>query len=88
VLITGCSSGIGQATALAMTARAHREGARSVLTADEVARVILKAVTARRARARYKVGTQARVAPVARRLLGDRGWDAVMRRVVPLPGAR
>jgi hypothetical protein len=71
-----------------MTARAHREGARSVLTADEVAQVILKAVTARRARARYKVGAQARVAPVARRLLGDRGWDAVMRRVVPFPAPR
>jgi NAD(P)-dependent dehydrogenase (short-subunit alcohol dehydrogenase family) len=77
-----------KANVAAMTARAHREGARRVLTADEVAQVILKAVTARRARARYKVGAQARVAPVARRLLGDRGWDAMMRRVVPLPGAR
>jgi NAD(P)-dependent dehydrogenase (short-subunit alcohol dehydrogenase family) len=72
----------------AMTERAHREGARSVLTADQVAQVILKAVTARRARARYKVGAQARVAPVARRLLGDRGWDAVMRRLVPFPASR
>ena len=77
-----------KANVAAMTARAHREGARTVLTADEVAQVILKAVTARRARARYKVGAQARAAPVARRLLGDRGWDAMMRRVVPLPGAR
>jgi hypothetical protein len=28
------------------------------------------------------------VAPVARRLLGDRGWDAIMRRVVPFPAPR
>jgi NAD(P)-dependent dehydrogenase (short-subunit alcohol dehydrogenase family) len=77
-----------KASVAAMTARAHREGARSVLTADQVAQVILKAVTARRPRARYKVGAQARVAPVARRLLGDRGWDAVMRRVVPFPAPR
>ena len=77
-----------KANVAAMTARAHRPGARSVLTADEVAQVVLKAVTARRARARYKVGAQARVAPVARRLLGDRWWDAVMRRVVPFPAPR
>jgi hypothetical protein len=68
-----------------MAARAHREGARDVLTADEVAKVILKAVTARRPKARYKVGPQARLAPVARRIMGDRGWDAFMRRMVPFP---
>jgi hypothetical protein len=68
-----------------MTARAHREGARDVLTAQDVTNVILKAVTARRPKARYKVGSQARLAPVARQLLGDRGWDAFMRRMVPFP---
>lgn len=68
-----------------MVERAHREGARSVATADDVAKVIVKAITARRPKTRYKVGAQARVAPVARRLLGDRGWDAVMRRLVPFP---
>jgi NAD(P)-dependent dehydrogenase (short-subunit alcohol dehydrogenase family) len=66
-----------------MTARAHREGARGVLTAEDVAAVIVKAITARRPKARYKVGSQASVAPAARRLLGDRGWDAAMRRLVP-----
>jgi NAD(P)-dependent dehydrogenase (short-subunit alcohol dehydrogenase family) len=71
-----------------MAARAHREGARDVLTADDVAKVILKAVTARRPKARYKVGSQARLAPVARRILGDRGWDAFMRRIVPFPVPR
>ena len=68
-----------------MAAHAHREGARDILAADDVAKVILQAVTARRPKARYRVGPQARVAPVARHLLGDRGWDAFMRRVVPFP---
>jgi NAD(P)-dependent dehydrogenase (short-subunit alcohol dehydrogenase family) len=71
-----------------MAARAHREGAPGVLGADDVAAVILKAVTAPRAKARYKAGSQARLAPVARRLLGDRGWDAFMRRLVPFPDPR
>ncbi|MGH3291244.1 MAG: hypothetical protein ACRDP7_05520 [Trebonia sp.] len=51
-----------------MAARAHREWARGVLGAA----VILKAVTAPRAKARYKAGSQARLAPVARRVLGER----------------
>jgi NAD(P)-dependent dehydrogenase (short-subunit alcohol dehydrogenase family) len=68
-----------------MAARAHRDGAAGVLEAGDVAAVILKAVTASRPRARYKAGSQARLAPVARRLLGDRGWDAFMRRMVPFP---
>ena len=70
-----------------MIVRADRDGARGVLTADDVAKVILTAVTARRPKARYKVGPQARLAPVARHLLGDRGWDAFMRRMVPFPPA-
>jgi len=71
-----------------MAARAHRDGARGVLGADDVAAVVLKAVTAPRAKARYKAGSQARLAPVARRVLGDRGWDAFMRRLVPFPAPR
>jgi len=66
-----------------MAARAHRDGAPGVLEAADVAAVILRAVTARRPRARYKAGSQARLAPVARHVLGDRGWDAFMRRLVP-----
>ena len=68
-----------------MAARAHRDGAPGVLEAADVAAVILKAVTAARPKARYKAGSQARLAPVARRVLGDRGWDAFMRRLVPFP---
>jgi NAD(P)-dependent dehydrogenase (short-subunit alcohol dehydrogenase family) len=68
-----------------MTARAHRDGARGVLEPDDVARAIVTAVTARRPKTRYKVGPQARLAPLARRILGDRGWDAFMRHMVPFP---
>jgi NAD(P)-dependent dehydrogenase (short-subunit alcohol dehydrogenase family) len=68
-----------------MAERSHRDGAPGVLAAGDVAAVILKAVTASRPKARYKAGSQARLAPVARRLLGDRGWDAFMRRLVPFP---
>ena len=71
-----------------MTARAHHDGARAVLDPDDVARVIVRAVTARHPKARYKVGSQARLAPVARHVLGDRGWDAFMRRMVPFPAPR
>lgn len=71
-----------------MAAHAHRDGAPGVLEADDVAAVILKAVTASRPKARYKAGSQALLAPVARRVLGDRGWDAFMRRVVPFPSPR
>jgi len=66
-----------------MAVRAHRDGAPGVLEAGDVAAVILKAVTARRPKARYKAGAQARLAPVARHVLGDCGWDAFMRRLVP-----
>jgi NAD(P)-dependent dehydrogenase (short-subunit alcohol dehydrogenase family) len=71
-----------------MTARAHHDGARAVLDPDDVAKVIVRAVTARNPRARYRVGPQARLAPVARLMLGDRGWDAFMRRMVPFPAPR
>jgi NAD(P)-dependent dehydrogenase (short-subunit alcohol dehydrogenase family) len=71
-----------------MAARAHRDGAPGVLEADDVAAVILKAVTAVRPKARYKAGSQARLAPVARHILGDRGWDAFMRYLVPFPAPR
>jgi hypothetical protein len=52
-----------QANVDTMTARAHRDGARGVPDPDDVARVIVTAVTARRPRARYKVGSQDRLAP-------------------------
>jgi NAD(P)-dependent dehydrogenase (short-subunit alcohol dehydrogenase family) len=71
-----------------MAEHAHRDGAPGVLEARDVAAVILRAVTAANPKARYKAGSQARLAPVARRILGDRGWDAFMRRLVPFPAPR
>ncbi|WP_432830719.1 SDR family NAD(P)-dependent oxidoreductase [Dactylosporangium sp. CA-092794] len=65
-------------------ARSYREGARGLLTPEEVADVALKAVTSRRPKPRYKIGLQARVAPPARRLIGDRAWDLVMGRLFPV----
>jgi NAD(P)-dependent dehydrogenase (short-subunit alcohol dehydrogenase family) len=49
---------------------------------DRVAETIVKAVLSSRPHARYKVGSQARIAPFARRALGDRLWDQVMARLV------
>ena len=75
-----------KANAAKLIAGAHRSsGLFSALEPADVAAVILKAVTASRPKARYKVGTQARLAPAARRLLGDRGWDTLARRMVPFP---
>jgi NAD(P)-dependent dehydrogenase (short-subunit alcohol dehydrogenase family) len=86
--VAGRPYAVYKANVAKMAAHAHRSGAPGVLGADDVAAVILRAVTAPRPKARYKAGSQARLAPVARRLLGDRGWDAFMRRLVPFPVPR
>jgi NAD(P)-dependent dehydrogenase (short-subunit alcohol dehydrogenase family) len=54
---------------------------------EAVAKVIEKAIIARRPRPRYLVTPSARVLITQRKLLRDRGWDAVMRRQFPQPGA-
>jgi NAD(P)-dependent dehydrogenase (short-subunit alcohol dehydrogenase family) len=53
---------------------------------EAVAKVIEKALTARRPRPRYLVTPSARVLITQRKLLRDRGWDAVMRTQFPQPG--
>jgi hypothetical protein len=53
-----------------------------------VAKVIEKAITAKRPRPRYLVTPSARVLIAQRTLLRDRGWDAVMRTQFPQPGAK
>jgi NAD(P)-dependent dehydrogenase (short-subunit alcohol dehydrogenase family) len=53
---------------------------------DAVAKVIEKALRARRPRARYTVTPSAKVLLAQRALLPDRGWDAVMRSQFPSPG--
>jgi short-subunit dehydrogenase len=64
-----------------MADRAHREGARGVLSPEDVAAVVVKAVTAHRPRTRYRIGPQARLMPRVRRALPDRWWDAFLRRI-------
>lgn len=54
-----------------------------VLTADDVARVIMRAATAPRPRTRYNVGFVAKLGPVGRALVSDRLVDAVMARSMP-----
>jgi NAD(P)-dependent dehydrogenase (short-subunit alcohol dehydrogenase family) len=52
---------------------------------ETVARVIERAITARRPKTRYKVTPSARLALAQRRLLTDRAWDAFMRTQFPTP---
>jgi NAD(P)-dependent dehydrogenase (short-subunit alcohol dehydrogenase family) len=53
---------------------------------EAVAKVIEKALTAKRPRARYTVTPSAKVLMGQRALLPDRAWDAVMRSQFPSPG--
>ncbi|MGH2713134.1 MAG: oxidoreductase [Thermoleophilaceae bacterium] len=55
---------------------------------DDVAKVIEKAISARRPRTRYKVTASARVLMAQRSLLPDRAWDAVVGTSFPRPGRR
>jgi NAD(P)-dependent dehydrogenase (short-subunit alcohol dehydrogenase family) len=60
---------------------ARNEGANGI-PPERVADTIVRAVLSSRPRARYKVGSQAHIAPLARRIVGDRLWDRVMARLV------
>jgi NAD(P)-dependent dehydrogenase (short-subunit alcohol dehydrogenase family) len=53
---------------------------------EAVAKVIEKALGAKRPRARYTVTPSAKLLMTQRALLPDRGWDAVMRSQFPQPG--
>ena len=53
---------------------------------ETVAKVIDKALSAKRPRARYTVTPSAKLLLAQRALLPDRGWDAVMRSQFPQPG--
>jgi NAD(P)-dependent dehydrogenase (short-subunit alcohol dehydrogenase family) len=55
---------------------------------DAVAKVIERALTAGRPRARYKVTASARVLMGQRALLPDRAWDAVVGTSFPRPGRK
>lgn len=62
----------------------RRNGA---VPAEAATKVIVRAATARRPRARYAIGVVARSTMIARRLLPDAAFDAVMRRSFPTPSA-
>jgi NADP-dependent 3-hydroxy acid dehydrogenase YdfG len=53
---------------------------------EVVARVVEKAITRRRPRARYPVTASARLAIAQRKLVSDRMWDRLMRAQFPQPG--
>ncbi len=53
---------------------------------DRVAKVIERAISGRRPRARITITPSAKLLIGMRRLLGDRAWEAAMRRQFPSPG--
>jgi NAD(P)-dependent dehydrogenase (short-subunit alcohol dehydrogenase family) len=55
---------------------------------DDVARVVLEAITADRPKARYPVTPSARLLRALRVVLTDRAWDGFMSRQFPQPGRR
>ena len=57
-------------------------------TPDDVAAVVLEAITSVRPKARYPVTASARLLLAARTLLPDRGWDAFLARQFVRPGGR
>ena len=62
--------------------------ARLAGTPDDVAAVVLEAITAARPKTRYPVTASARLLLAARTLLPDRGWDAFLARRFVRPGNR
>ncbi len=75
---------------LASTRTVYESGLMSRLAGspDDVARVVLEAVTSTRPRARYPVTASARLLRGLRVLLTDRAWDAFMARQFVQPGGR
>jgi NADP-dependent 3-hydroxy acid dehydrogenase YdfG len=69
------------------TSTAYEKGPLAKLggSADDVARVIERAIGARRPRARYRVTPSAKLLLTQRRLLPDRVWDAFLRSQFPVP---
>jgi NAD(P)-dependent dehydrogenase (short-subunit alcohol dehydrogenase family) len=61
-----------------------KPGGFGVMSAEQVAQVVVKAATARRPRTRYAVGLHARFGPVGRALIPDRWVDRYMSRRIPV----
>jgi NAD(P)-dependent dehydrogenase (short-subunit alcohol dehydrogenase family) len=77
-----------QAHVSATTVGAYERGITGKLAgeADDVAKVIEKAITVRRPRPRYTVTPSAKIILAQRRLLPDRAWDLAMGTQFPRPG--
>jgi NAD(P)-dependent dehydrogenase (short-subunit alcohol dehydrogenase family) len=77
-----------QAHVARATVRAYEKGitARLAGEAGDVAKVIEKAATTDRPKPRYTVTPSARIIIAQRKLLGDRGWDAMLGTQFPRPG--
>lgn len=56
-----------------------------VLTPEKVAGVILKSAQKKKPKTRYRIGVLAKVTPVMRRMMSDRGFDKFMLRQFKLP---
>jgi NAD(P)-dependent dehydrogenase (short-subunit alcohol dehydrogenase family) len=71
-------------------AKADAEADQSRLAGDaeDVARAIEKAISARRPRARYRVTAVARILPAVKGVLPDRAFDAFLRTQAPAPGSK
>jgi NAD(P)-dependent dehydrogenase (short-subunit alcohol dehydrogenase family) len=76
--------------AVAGQLRGAHEGLLALASAgpEDVARIVERAICARRPRTRYAVPAAARLFIAGRRWLPDRAWDACMRRILPSPGSR
>lgn len=79
--------GVLDATVARTTRETYASGAfaRLLHPPDAAARGVEKAITAHRPRPRYTVAYGG-LFIAFRRILGDRGWDALLRRVYPQPG--
>lgn len=65
-------------------AQFNRAGARGLSSPEDVAGVVVKAVTARRPKARYKIGIAPRLLPRMYRALPEPLWDAFWARQFPV----
>ncbi len=82
---SGSSAYARQAQAMARTLRKAAEPGAGGTPPSLVARTVVKAATARRPRTRYVVGRDAHAAILARQLLPNRAFDAMMRRMTGVP---
>ena len=71
-----------------LTKEASERGLTALLagTPDDVAATVEKALKIARPRSRYTVSPSAALFIAQRRFLGDRAWDAFLRRIYPSPG--